>query len=68
MYTLILSLFLSELCVKYHYLMGLLSALSGTENPTEAPVVFTDFHVSVLTEEDGAIKVGWNFGSSNRKG
>ncbi|XP_047047808.1 trigger factor-like [Lolium rigidum] len=27
-----------------------------TENPTEAPAVFTDFHVSVLTEEDGAIK------------
>uniref|UniRef100_A0ACD5XUJ3 Uncharacterized protein n=1 Tax=Avena sativa TaxID=4498 RepID=A0ACD5XUJ3_AVESA len=27
-----------------------------TEKPTQAPVAFKDFHVSVLTEEDGLIK------------
>lgn len=35
--------------------------LSGAENPMQAPVAFNDFHVSVLTEEDGVIEVGWHF-------
>ena len=47
--------------------MGLLSVLSGVENPTQAPIAFTDFHVSVLAEEDGVIKVGCHFALSNRK-
>lgn len=32
----------------------------------QAPVAFNDFHVSVLTEEDGVIVVGWHFALSNR--
>ena len=40
--------------------------LSGAENPMQAPVAFKDFHVSVLTEEDGVIEVAWHFALSNR--
>uniref|UniRef100_A0A453LBH1 Uncharacterized protein n=1 Tax=Aegilops tauschii subsp. strangulata TaxID=200361 RepID=A0A453LBH1_AEGTS len=33
------------------------SPLQCAENPMQAPVAFKDFHVSVLTEEDGVIEV-----------
>ncbi|KAF7066617.1 hypothetical protein CFC21_072570 [Triticum aestivum] len=42
-----------------HKVCGALQAVSPvqcTENPTQAPVAFKDFHVSVLTEEDGVIE------------
>ncbi|KAF7066619.1 hypothetical protein CFC21_072570 [Triticum aestivum] len=43
-----------------HKVCGALQAVSPvqcTENPTQAPVAFKDFHVSVLTEEDGVIEI-----------
>uniref|UniRef100_A0A453LBD5 Uncharacterized protein n=1 Tax=Aegilops tauschii subsp. strangulata TaxID=200361 RepID=A0A453LBD5_AEGTS len=42
------------------------SPLQCAENPMQAPVAFKDFHVSVLTEEDGVIEVAWHFALSNR--
>ncbi|KAM3276740.1 hypothetical protein ACQJBY_044870 [Aegilops geniculata] len=33
------------------------SPVQCAENPTQAPVAFKDFHVSVLTEEDGVIEI-----------
>ncbi|VAI34608.1 unnamed protein product [Triticum turgidum subsp. durum] len=43
-----------------HKVCGALQAVSPvqcTENPTQGPVAFKDFHVSVLTEEDGVIEI-----------
>ncbi|VAI19828.1 unnamed protein product [Triticum turgidum subsp. durum] len=42
------------------------SPVQCAENPMQAPVAFKDFHVSVLTEEDGVIEVAWHFALSNR--
>ncbi|KAM3258917.1 hypothetical protein ACQJBY_050590 [Aegilops geniculata] len=42
---------------KVYRALQAVSPIQCAENPTQAPVAFKDFHVSVLTEEDGVIEI-----------